>query len=159
MTTDGQTSSTPSGSKRPKSRKNRVQTVEKNGLAKLPSLLSKSNSFLSQSGKWLMKIPCFFRIISIETTYFKKYRPQQKDVLNTSSSKIERQTTNINPQSRLPPLNTTINDQNNKQRSDFQRRQVWLILKILFYSISYSIDLCIKSSNAWIRTRTVSTIL
>jgi hypothetical protein len=51
MTTDDQITSTPSGTKRIISHKHRVKTVGNNGLSRLPSLLSKSSSFISQSGR------------------------------------------------------------------------------------------------------------
>lgn len=69
--------------------------------------------------------------------HYKRYRSQKKDILNSSSLKIERQTTIINSQTRLPPLNTTSNDNNQKQRSDYQRRQVCLSFFFLFSMIFF----------------------
>lgn len=54
--------------------------------------------------------------------HFKRYRSQQKETLHSSSIKFEQQSTTMNFQTRLPPLNTTSNE--NKQKSDYQRRQV-----------------------------------
>jgi hypothetical protein len=68
--------------------------------------------------------------------HFKRYRPQQKDILSTSSSKIERQTTIITSQTRLPPLNTSSNDNQPKQRCEYQRRQVCFCFQILLSSIN-----------------------
>jgi hypothetical protein len=59
MASDDQLNSTPSMIKRPISRKHRVvthnQTTENNGIARLPSLLSKSSVFLSSFGILLLK--------------------------------------------------------------------------------------------------------
>lgn len=130
MATEDQLASIPSMTKRPISRKTRIlthsPTIGNNNTSRLPTLLSKSSVLLSTSGRCSFETLFFIyhSISRIETTYFKRRRPQQKDTFNTSS-KIERQT-------RLPPLNS--NDHNHKQRSDFQRRQV----RFFFPPISFS---------------------
>ncbi len=146
MATDDQLTSTPSITKRPVSRKHRIVTTGNNGISRLPSLLSKSTTFLSTSGISFYR-NLFFSInfFQIESMHYKTYRSRHKDMLSTSSSlKIERPTTNIISQRRLPPLN----DNNQKQKSEYQRRQVCLFFfQNLLYN-SYLIDLCIKSFNA-----------
>lgn len=106
MSSNNQIALTPSMSKRPTSRKNRV--VRTYSQTKLPSLLSKSSVFLSAT----------------ETTHIKRYHSQKKDALQTTVSSSMN-----NLQTRLPPLNTTSNDDffNKKQRADFQRRQIYAL--------------------------------
>lgn len=105
-----------------------VETIGNNGTSRLPSLLSKSTVCLSNSkpGKILSKVFSFIHdlIVTIESPLFKRRRTRQKDNLNASTSKIERQTTNLASPTRLPPLNTTNNDGTLKQKADLQRRQV-----------------------------------
>jgi hypothetical protein len=136
---------------------NVVPTIGNNSISRLPSLLSKSSVFSSTPGIWI-KFVFFHDFLSrIETVHSKKSHSKPKTALTKSSSfKIERQKSNIISQTRLP----TLNDNDQKRRSELQRRQVCLnAFKIIFSSIFILIDLCIKSFHAGFRTREISTIL
>ncbi|CAF2649480.1 unnamed protein product [Rotaria sp. Silwood2] len=89
-----------------------ISTTGNNSTTKLPSLLSKSSIFPSPS----------------DAMRFKRYRSPRKDIVTTSSlTKIERQTTNIISQTRLPTLYTTSNNNEQKRISEFQRRQIYAL--------------------------------
>lgn len=123
------------------------QTIGSGSPPRLPSLLSRSSVYLSKSG-WILRRISFDRSLSlssIETPLFKRRRGRQKDNLNASTSKIERQGTSLVSQTRLPPLNTTSNDPTLRQRADFQRRQV-RISRCQFYSLLLSLN----RSTLWI---------
>jgi hypothetical protein len=54
----------------------------------------------------------------------KRYRSQQRDRVASSSSKIERQSTTIHSETRVPTLYSLISDNDQKQMFEFRRRQV-----------------------------------
>ncbi|CAF4829996.1 unnamed protein product, partial [Rotaria sp. Silwood2] len=102
---------------RPISRKHRVHspslsTGTNQSSSKLPNLLSKAT----------------FNTSTSDSMQSKRYRSQQqKDFFNTSSSKFERQSTNINSQTRLPTLYTLTSDNEQKRISEFRRRQIYAL--------------------------------
>lgn len=55
---------------------------------------------------------------------FKRYRSPEKDRLASSPSRLERQTTLVYPDKRLPVLYSLTSDDDRKRTSDFRRRQV-----------------------------------
>ncbi|CAF1104256.1 unnamed protein product [Rotaria sordida] len=93
---------------------NRISTgTNQSSLSKLPNLISKTSST---------------HTLTSDPMQLKRYRSQQqKDLFNSSSSKFERQSTNINSQTRLPTLYTLISDNDQKRISEFRRRQIYAL--------------------------------
>jgi hypothetical protein len=79
---------------------------------------------------------------------FKRHRSQEKDLLTASPSKLERQSTTINFQTRAPTLYSLTTDHDHHGICELRRRQVCFsedFSRIHFFIL---IDLCIKSFNA-----------
>ncbi|CAF0737676.1 unnamed protein product [Rotaria sp. Silwood1] len=91
---------------------NRISTGTNQSSSKLPNLLSKTSIHTSTS----------------DLIQLKRHRSQQqKDFFNSSSSKFERQSTNLNSQTRLPTLYTLTSDNDQKRISEFRRRQIYAL--------------------------------
>ncbi|CAF1309990.1 unnamed protein product [Adineta steineri] len=93
-----------------------IPTIGINTSSKLPFLPTKSNVLSS----------------TLETMQMKKNRKKSKGTITTSSSfKLERQTTNIPSKIRLPTLCTTPNNNEQKRKSEYQRRQIYALNNLM----------------------------
>ena len=107
-------------------RPNRTMTAINRPSSKLPNVSTNANTYPSTLGKLFIGFSyCSALPNLIEPTLFKHYHAQQKDSLVPSSSKLERQSTNIiDSEVRLPVLYSLANDDDRKRMSEFRRRQV-----------------------------------
>jgi len=122
-------------------RRNRIFTARDRSLPKPSNILAKSRIYSLTSGDVLIKFS-----FSIEPIQFKRSHSQQREVLTALPSKLERQSTNINFQTRAPTFHTLTKDNDQKRTSDFRRTQVRFSKGFFPNKFSlFFIDLCIKS--------------
>jgi hypothetical protein len=108
-------------------RSKRTMTAINRPSSKLPNLLAKGNICPSASGSLFLEVSRFKVYFPIESMQSRRYHSPQRDRVTSSSAKLERTSTTINPQTRLPVLYSLTNDEDQKGISEFRRRQVCFI--------------------------------